>query len=66
MEVEAKLIDRLAVEEIKKTCYSYEENRHMFTIGFKQAYRCLTGHTLRYNCSKKCTQQTCSCELPKI
>lgn len=66
MRVEAKKIDQLAKREIEKTCYASEKNLHMFTIGFKQFYRMTTGNELRYMCTTKCTESTCTCEIPPL
>ncbi len=66
MEIEAKKIDQLAKQQIKKTCYNSEENLHMFTIGFKMAYRHFTGNTVKYNCTKKCKKESCACSLPEF
>ena len=61
-EVEAKVIDRIAKEEIKKTCYNHSNNIHLFTIGFKQCIRYMTGRNVKYQCTKKCNADNCGCK----
>lgn len=66
IEAEGKLIDRIAYHEMKKTAQSRDElSKHIFTVGFKMAYRYLTGNEIRYRCITKCNTEDCSCSLPK-
>ena len=65
MEVEAKLLDRMAKEELDKAPIQRDErNTYVFTLAFKYAYRRWSGHTLKYMCKTKCFSENCTCKLP--
>ena len=55
MEVEAKKIDALADLALKESVIDKGElNTYVFRLGFKAAYRQITGRKLKYMCTKQC------------
>ena len=65
MDSEAKLIDRIAKEELKNAPINKDErNTYVFTLAFKYAYRRWSGNNLSYMCKTKCDSESCTCKLP--